>query len=148
MQLAKVEEGFDWIRKLLWATQWDGDRTKVVAAKMAGDIPSLKRKGNRMAYTLLKDLVYKGQSNVKTASCIRQQKFLKGLASTGSKELEATLKGIQEVLTAPSNVTLHIATSLEKLKEVAEGTKAGNLEALLSQTFPWPDGDKAKPEKR
>jgi Zn-dependent M16 (insulinase) family peptidase len=146
MEISKLEQGFDWLRKLLWKTHWSGERTKVVAAKMAGDIPQLKRKGSRMAFTLLKDSLYKNDSNVKTSSLVRQHKFLKSIASMKEDKLKTMFESIRNVITNPNNVTIHIAASLNKLNEQVGKTSCKSLNDLLTKTFPFSADVKA--EKR
>jgi len=141
MQLAKVKEGFDWVRKLLWNTAWSGARAKVVANKMAGDIPELKRKSTRLASAIIRDIVYKNTSNAKTASLVRQHKFLKDLSKEKDNDLEATFTAIQTSLLKPDNVTVHLSCSLNKLKE----TIGEDFSELLVKTFPFKtDGTQPK----
>lgn len=142
MELSKLDAGFSWLRLLLFKTQFSAERTKVVATKMAADIPQMKRKGNRMAYTLLKDILYQDKSPVKTSSLLRQHKFLKGIGSLSAKKLGEMFNSIRAVLTSPANVTLHIAANLDKMKSQAGN---GGLNALLANTFTFQEvemGDK------
>lgn len=121
-----MSPGFDWIRKLLWNTQWKGDRLKVIATKLIGEVTQLKRKGSRMASTMLKDMVYKMDSNVKCSSLLRQQSFLKKLSEDlprGEKKVGAILDAIRNTLTRAENVSIHVACNLEKVEK-----RAGSLE--------------------
>jgi Zn-dependent M16 (insulinase) family peptidase len=142
MELNKIEEGFDWIRKLLWNTQWTSERMKVIAKKMAGDVSQLKRKGTRMTSTVLKDVLYKTDSNVKATSLIRQHKFLKDLAASlprGEKKLKEMFESIRKVITSPENMTIHIAASLGKLETKAAELPTKTVGGLLAKTFQFPE---------
>lgn len=142
MELNKVEEGFDWIRKLLWKTQWTAERMKVVANKMAGDVSQMKRKGSRMAFTVVKDLIYLSDSNIKATSLARQHKFLKELAGSlpkSEKKLQEMFESIRKVITSPENMTIHIATSLDKLNTKLADLPCKDLGTLLTNTFQFPE---------
>jgi len=142
MELSKVEEGFNWIRKLLQNTQWSADRIKTVATKMAGDVGQLKRKGTRMVHTVMKDILYNNDSNVKTSSLVRQQAFLKELSKSlprGEKKVKTMLDSIRTILLKPENTMIHVACSLSKLEKRAESfSTAKSIGELLCNTFSFP----------
>lgn len=139
IEMNKIEKGMDWIRKILWKTQWKGDRIKVVANKMAGDVPQLKRKGSRMANVIIRDLIYKMDSNVKVSSLVRQHVFIKNLIShlpQDKKVLEA-FDAIRELITDPNNIVVHISSCLPKLKAKLAETPTKDFATLLKRSFPF-----------
>ena len=54
----KYERGVQWLRDVLYGTQFTAERLKIIANRKIGDISSLKRSGSRIVRTLLQDLVY------------------------------------------------------------------------------------------
>ena len=52
----------DWLKDLLYHTQFTAERLKIIAQKMANSIATLKRSGMKVVRTVFLDLVYpKGQ---------------------------------------------------------------------------------------
>jgi len=142
IEMDKIEQGMDWIRKILWKTQWKGDRIKVVANKMAGDVPQLKRKGGRMCYAIIRDLLFKPDSNVKVSSLIRQHAFLKDLVSSlpkSDKKVQQAFDAIRTLITDPNNVVVHISTCLDKLNAKLADSPAKDFANLLKKSFPFAD---------
>ncbi|CAG7825781.1 unnamed protein product [Allacma fusca] len=118
-EIAKAPNAFEWIKRLFWQTQFKGDRLKVLSNKMSTDVNQLKRKGSRMCKLLIKDVLYEAGSNTKITSMIRQQLFLKEVASTVAKsenKVRKILEIIRDLIHKPENVTVHIATSMENLQ--------------------------------
>ena len=149
IEMEKIEVGMDWIRKILWKTQWSGERIKVVANKMAGDVPQMKRKGSRMSYVVIRDLLYQSDSNVKVSSLVRQHAFLKDLVASlpkQDKKVQQAFDAIRALITDPKNIVLHISTCLTKLNAKLADTPTKDLATLLKRSFPFDDN--GPPAKR
>ena len=54
----KYERGVQWLRDVLYGTQFTAERLKIIANRKIGDISSLKRSGSKIVRTLLQDLVF------------------------------------------------------------------------------------------
>lgn len=149
IEMDKIEEGMDWIRKILWKAQWKGDRIKVVANKMAGDVPQLKRKGSRMCHVVIRDLIFKTDSNVKLSSLVRQHAFLKDLVGSlpkNDKKVNQAFDAIRKLITDPNNIVVHVSTSLAKLNAKLGDTPTKDFATLLKRSFPF--DDQQPPQKR
>lgn len=48
-----------WIKELLYDTEFTVERLKVNGAKLLNEVPSVKREGNNMTRAILKGLKYK-----------------------------------------------------------------------------------------
>ncbi|CAL8125775.1 unnamed protein product [Orchesella dallaii] len=140
VEIDKIEQGMDWIRKILWKTQWRGDRIKVVANKMAGDVPQMKRKGGRMCHAIIRDLLYKSDSNVKVSSLVRQHGFLKELVSSlpkSDKKVQQAFDAIRALITDPNNIVVHISTCIAKLNAKLIESPTKDFANLLKRSFPF-----------
>jgi Zn-dependent M16 (insulinase) family peptidase len=61
-QKEKYNKGVDWLKDLLYHTQFTAERLKIITQKMANSIATLKRSGMKVVRTVFLDLVYpKGQ---------------------------------------------------------------------------------------
>lgn len=61
---AKYKRGVEWLRELLYQSEFTADRIHIIATKMSNDVAQTKRKGNKVAADLLKGLCYvKGKLN-------------------------------------------------------------------------------------
>ena len=168
MEIAKIAKAFEWIKRLFYQTQFKGDRLKILANKMSTDVNQLKRKGSRMSKVLMRDLLYdEGKtfgngiftaqwfitcytigSNARLTSMIRQQIFLKDLATTVAKSENKSrkiLENIRDLILKPQNVTVHVATSLEKLRSsYAEIMDDGVLPPQWTEIFSYPGKEPVK----
>jgi len=54
----KYEKGVEWVRELLYRTKFTADRLKIIAQRMANDVASDKRKGSKIARTVLGSMLY------------------------------------------------------------------------------------------
>lgn len=59
MEIPKYAKGVQWIKELLYNTEFTPERLKVNGAKILNEVPSVKREGNKMTNDLLKGLLYK-----------------------------------------------------------------------------------------
>ena len=66
----KYERGVQWLRDVLYGTQFTAERLKIIANRKIGDISSLKRSGSKIVRTLLQDLVFsRGLLSVCLSAC-------------------------------------------------------------------------------
>ncbi|XP_043476736.1 uncharacterized protein C05D11.1-like [Leptopilina heterotoma] len=120
VEIAKYAKGVQWIKELLYDTEFTPERLKVNAAKILNEVSSAKREGNLMTSALLKGLLYKTESNQYTLSVLRQQKFLTKMlerleTNEGMKEVTSEINQVRKILTMPNFMALHMAFNVDKL---------------------------------
>jgi len=138
-QPQKYRTAVDWIRKLLYCTKFTAERIRVTATKMENSIAAVKRSGHSMVSILLNQLVFKENSNIKAASILNQQSFLKDLLKQLDAEPDKIVSGLEEVrasLTRPDNIMVHIAADLELLK--SQGNPVDPWSNLFPACLPYP----------
>ena len=54
----KYERGVQWLRDVLYGTQFTAERLKIIANRKVGDISSLKRSGSKIVRTVIQDLAF------------------------------------------------------------------------------------------
>lgn len=131
----KLDKGIQWIRELLYETQFTADRIKIVANKIINDVAQAKRQGNKMARDLLKGLLFSKESNHHSVSVLRQHKFLTNLLKeleTAPESVIAQLEVIRSTLCAPKNVVVHMAANCDALLPSDVDLLSGILPARLS----------------
>ncbi|XP_033646112.1 uncharacterized protein C05D11.1-like [Asterias rubens] len=123
VEIEKYKRGVQWLQELLYQTQFVAERLKIVASKMMNDVARLKRDGRTIAVAALKELNFIEGSNFYVASMMRQHKFLSGMVTRLDKDPEGVIKEVNELrdlLTSPSNLRIHMAADMKKLKEVGD----------------------------
>ncbi|KAJ8679467.1 hypothetical protein QAD02_015254 [Eretmocerus hayati] len=120
LEVAKYSKGVKWIRELLYQSQLNAERLKVIATKIINDVAQMKRNGRRIADFLMRDLLYSKESNHFNSSLLRQQKFLTKMldrinSENGRIDVETEIEAVRRILTAPSNMALYIAVNVDKL---------------------------------
>jgi len=122
----KYSQGIQWLKEVLWSSQFTPERLKIGVAKLANDVPSNKRKGGFIAITTLNDVNFTETSNQYATNLIRQQKFLKSLAKKLEKETTKVcdeLKEFREYLCNPKHLRMQVVANLLKLKEPKKALK-------------------------
>ena len=124
LQKDKYARGVDWLHDILRRTVFSADRVAVIANKMASDVSRIKRKGNKMALALIRDLVFGPQSNHRACSLIRQQHFLQKLitdlndpSGTASAKVVETLTTLRDRITRSDSLTIHMAADIDSLTD-------------------------------
>ena len=118
----KYSEGISWLSDLLRRTVFTAERVRVIASKMANDVARIKRKGNKMALALIRNLVFDGKSNHALCSLIRQQHFLQKLIeelSQSPDRIISLLTNLRDAITTPSCLTIHMAADIGSLPDDA-----------------------------
>jgi len=113
----KYAQGIGWLHDLLRNTTFTTERVCVIANKMANDVARIKRKGNKMALAIMRDLVFNGSSNHYSSSLIRQQKFLERLIASPEGVVE-TLTSLRDLMTSPDVLSLHMAADIDSLPDL------------------------------
>ena len=54
----KYKRSVEWVRELLYQTQFTAERLKIVATKMINDVSQLKRRGRFVVQSLLKEIIF------------------------------------------------------------------------------------------
>ena len=58
MEAEKYEKCVDWLRELLFQSQFTVERVKIIGTKMLNDVAQLKRSGRSVVKTLIRDILY------------------------------------------------------------------------------------------
>ncbi|XP_041369326.1 uncharacterized protein C05D11.1-like [Gigantopelta aegis] len=121
----KVEEekyatGVNWLKELLFQTQFTAERISIIANRMTNDIAAFKRSGQMITRTIMRDIIFSRDSNHCVVSMLRQHKFLTDLAK--KVEAEPTkviedLESLRKMLTATNNIRIHMSANVPKLTE-------------------------------
>lgn len=122
LEREKYTEGICWLSDLLRQTVFTAERVKVIASKMANDVARIKRKGNKMALALIRNLVFDGKSNHAHCSLIRQQHFLHKLVEELNRSPERIIRALtdlRDAITSPNCLTIHMAAEIESLPDDA-----------------------------
>lgn len=122
MERDKYSEGIRWLSELLRHTVFAPERVRVIASKMANDVARIKRKGNKMALALIRNLVFDEKSNHAHCSLIRQQNFLQKLVEELSQSPDRIIRLLTELrdtITSPNSITFHMAADLAGLPDDA-----------------------------
>ncbi|XP_033227850.1 uncharacterized protein C05D11.1-like [Belonocnema kinseyi] len=120
VELSKYTKGVQWIKELLYKTEFPPERLKIIAAKIINDVAQMRRKGYKITGDLLRGLFYKKESNHYTSSLLRQQKFLTQMMERmntvqGQKEVVAEINDLRKILTSTNSMALYMAVNVDKL---------------------------------
>ncbi|XP_076642310.1 uncharacterized protein C05D11.1 [Halictus rubicundus] len=120
LEIKKYSDGVRWIKELLYDTELTSNRLKIIATKMVNDVAQVKRKGSKVVGDLMKGLLYNKDSNQFTSSMLRQQKFLTNVLNRLNDVEEqnfviSEIEIVKKALTTPKNITMYIATNVDKL---------------------------------
>eukprot|EP01119_Soliformovum_irregulare_P011911 TRINITY_DN3047_c0_g1_i2.p1 TRINITY_DN3047_c0_g1~~TRINITY_DN3047_c0_g1_i2.p1 ORF type:complete len:1020 (-),score=257.93 TRINITY_DN3047_c0_g1_i2:13-2829(-) len=116
-----------WLREILWQTQFSASRLKIAANKILADIPTLKRKGDFINRTALQELEFGKESNQHAMNFQRQHKFLSALAKKlkkGSKDevkqVVEDLEKFRSILCDPKNMMVQVLCDFSKVSHPKE----------------------------
>ncbi|CAG8540342.1 29_t:CDS:10, partial [Dentiscutata heterogama] len=112
VEASKYATGIQWLRDLLWNTEFTAERLKICASKILNDIPQTKREGyETIHYDRLR-------SNKYVLGVLNQEKVLpetiKLLEENPSKAIEMFAK-LKEILISPENFRIHVSGDIVKL---------------------------------
>ncbi|XP_033228376.1 uncharacterized protein C05D11.1-like isoform X2 [Belonocnema kinseyi] len=120
LEVSKYAKGVQWIKELLYQTEFTPERLKVTGAKIINEVAQAKRNGCKIADDLLNGLLYKKESNHYMGGLLRQQKFLTKLlehleTEEGQKEVVDEMNTLRKILTSPNSLAIYIAVNVDKL---------------------------------
>ena len=108
---------------LLRNTVFCAERVSVIAKKMVNDVARVKRKGNKMALALIRNLVFSDKSNHSNSSLVRQQHFLRKVIEDLGQSPDRVIRTLTELrntITRPECLTFHMAAQLDSLLEAGD----------------------------
>ncbi|CAG8713079.1 25810_t:CDS:10 [Gigaspora margarita] len=119
VEASKYATGIQWLRDLLWNTEFTAERLKICATKLLNDIPQTKRDGYQMAINVLQTIQYdRLRSNKYVLGTLNQEKVLpeaiKLLEKNPNKAIEMFAK-LKEILISPENLRIHVSGDIMKL---------------------------------
>ncbi|CAG8543440.1 8472_t:CDS:10 [Ambispora gerdemannii] len=116
----KYAKAIEFLRDLLWHTEFAVDRIKNITTKLINDIPSRKRDGYRMAATILRTIIYDPvNSNHNALNVLHQEKFLPDvikLLDENPEKVVQDLKKFREILTRPENFRINVVGDIFKIE--------------------------------
>ncbi|CAL1295066.1 unnamed protein product [Larinioides sclopetarius] len=116
----KYSKSVDWVREILYQIVFEPARIKCSVNKMYADLATLKRKGNSVLKTVIKNLLFVPESNHWTANMLRQSSFLSKVLEkieSNPNEVVEKLNTLREIVTRPERMTVHLAANLDNLQK-------------------------------
>ncbi|XP_071154933.1 uncharacterized protein C05D11.1-like [Mytilus edulis] len=116
----KYLKGIQWLKDILFHTQFTAERLKIVAQKMANSIASLKRSGFKVVRTAFLDLTYTKGCNITATSLVRQEKFLKKIQTQLDENSEKVLKIMERIRDSlTSDLRIHLSLQVDSVSKVS-----------------------------
>ena len=120
VEQSKYLKGIQWLRELIFQTQFTEERIQVVVKRMLSDFALLKRKGNKVASDLLRSLIYVPDSNEWASGMFRQVCYLKALTKRLASDGPSVVKDLNHVrqhISQLDNIIVHVTLNQAKLRE-------------------------------
>uniref|UniRef100_T1IR04 Presequence protease, mitochondrial n=1 Tax=Strigamia maritima TaxID=126957 RepID=T1IR04_STRMM len=121
LETKRYKKGVQWLRELLYFTQFKPDRLKIVANRMLNSISNLKRQGETINRCILTDMSYDTDSNNFACNVLRQQTFLSLLLlklDSDPDEIVSDLNTLRALITDPEKITIYMAADVDKLSQI------------------------------
>ncbi|CAI2171216.1 5030_t:CDS:10 [Funneliformis geosporum] len=112
-------KGIQWLRDLLWNTEFTAERLKVIATKCLNEIPEEKRDGNKMSSVVSELINFDSKlSNKCSLSSLSQERFLPNFINELGEDSDQTIQRFYQLrvlLTKPENLRIHVIGDILKL---------------------------------
>ncbi|KAK3859607.1 hypothetical protein Pcinc_034292 [Petrolisthes cinctipes] len=130
VEMGKYERGIQWLREILFQSQFTTERVQVKAKKLINSIGKSKRSGPKVAELMFHNVAFKNDTNQNQQNILRQEKFLNNLLqrlTTEEGKVLEELEQVRGVIMQKDRITIHMATDYEQLS------------AQLDPIAPWRD---------
>ncbi|KAI9276163.1 Metalloenzyme, LuxS/M16 peptidase-like protein [Sporodiniella umbellata] len=118
-KLSNYGRVIEWLKDILWHTQFTTERLKIVATQILGDLPQAKREGYSMAANTMQALeLDPSQSLFAASNILYQQEFLQKVLQRLEEEPEKVmddLNAYRAALCLPENIKLHVSGDILRL---------------------------------
>ncbi|ORX55668.1 hypothetical protein DM01DRAFT_1335062 [Hesseltinella vesiculosa] len=139
---SKYEKAVEWLRDILWNTQFTPERLKVVASQILNDVPSAKRDGNSMVHECLRAFQFDAKKSANVArnvlfQSVFLQDVLQQLENNPAKVI-ADMDAYRQALCDPANLRLHVIGNIFNLPNPRSAFKhfdVTDVKALTPITF-------------
>jgi len=121
VERSKYEQGFNWLRDIIWFSELSLDRIRVNGSKVSQSLPEQRRDGRMMSWALARSLTHSGKlsTNINN-SILKQSEVIPDVVSrlSSDKEAQQVIKELQElkdILFQPKNMIVAIAGDITSL---------------------------------
>ncbi|XP_050528273.1 uncharacterized protein C05D11.1-like [Daktulosphaira vitifoliae] len=116
----KYNKSINWLHNFLYNTIITKEKFSITLSKIINEVSCYRRDGSHMLKDILRNMIYKQDSNNYTFSTLRQYKFLTSLQKTieteeGWQVVNEDLNKLKLFLANPDMIKLHITGNLDKL---------------------------------
>ncbi|KAI9323607.1 Metalloenzyme, LuxS/M16 peptidase-like protein [Dichotomocladium elegans] len=120
-EASKYQKGIQWLKNILWRTQFTAERLKIVAYQALNDIPQAKRDGHSMTNAVMRALQYDSKKSANAArNVLYQASFLQEVVQRLDDDpasVIADLDAYREALCRPNNIRIHVTGNINKLEK-------------------------------
>lgn len=123
VELKRYSKGVQWLKELLFQTQFTVERLKIIASKIVNSVAHMKRTGSVVVRSLIKELCFGNESNHYTNNMLRQQTFLNNLLKQLEENPDEVIKDMYELrrsLTSNGNIVVHMMADMNRLQQVED----------------------------
>ncbi|KAI7861631.1 Metalloenzyme, LuxS/M16 peptidase-like protein [Spinellus fusiger] len=120
VEVSKYTKAIQWLKNIMWNTQFTVDRLKIVASQILNDVPQAKRDGHGMVSACMRALQYDASKSISAArNILYQSTFLQSVLErleTDPAVVLEDLNNYRQALCHPKNIRVHVAGNILKLE--------------------------------
>ncbi|RHZ59352.1 hypothetical protein Glove_364g19 [Diversispora epigaea] len=120
VEATKYKKGIQWLKDLLWNTEFTAERLKICTTKLLNDIPQSKRQGYDMSKVVSHAIHYGPKSNKFALNVLNQERILPQVIKsldTNPELIISEFSKLREILLCPENFRIHVVGDILKLDQ-------------------------------